>query len=97
MSRNIYMDRKKFIDYMELIKKEADMYNQITSILQNNNRDVVDLYPCTYTLSIKLISEIMNDEDQLIDQYVYEQYWGQDNEEVVTLDDLYEKLTKNSK
>ena len=43
MSKNIYMDRERFIKYMELIKKEADMYNQIISILQNNNRDVVDL------------------------------------------------------
>lgn len=88
------LTKEQFIDYMEQIKREDMLYDQMEHTLSDNGRDITNLHPCTYNLSIQLLEDLMNDTEQKIASYIYNSYWGQNDEGrvVETLEQLYDAL-----
>lgn len=92
------LTKEQFTDYMKQIKQEDDLYRHMEHTLSDNGRDITDLHPCTYKLSISLLEDLMNDTEQRITNHIYNSCWGRDEEGrvVETLEQLYDALC-NSK
>ena len=99
------MNKEEFIKYIEDLKEDWDYYDELNEVAIKYNRDdSIIILPNSFDISIKLLMYIMKDEDKIIEWWIYEKNFGQDNElnlydknnniiNVNTAEELYNYLT----
>lgn len=99
------MNKEEFIKYIEDLKEDWDYYDELNEVAIKYNRDdSIIILPNSFDISIKLLMYIMKDEYKIIEWWIYEKNFGQDNElnlydknnniiNVNTAEELYNYLT----
>lgn len=97
---------KKFNDYIKKIREQIEYSDNLDEALRKMSPDFGGFFNETIYIAVDLLGEVMNDEEKLIDYYIYEADWGKTFKEIYesdgtpiplkTIKDLYNAIVDNN-
>ena len=81
---------KEFNDYIKKIREQLERSDNLDDALRKMSPDFGGFFNEAIDIAIDLLGKVMNDEDKLIDYYIYEANWGK------TIKDLYNTIVDNN-